>query len=321
MILTCPECATGYFVKDDQIRSKGRSVRCANCGARWIAYPETPESASGPEPHEPEAAPPEPVELAPAPEPAAAEESAAEPTAEAPAPLAGDDLPKAFRSRAEEERRLRRAAFAGAIWAGAAVVLAALVGAALLFREDVVRAWPQTASAYAAIGLPVNPVGLVIEQVKAEPSLQNGHATLAVSGVIRSVTDRSITAPPLRISLLNGQGKAVAGQIDALANARVPPGETRHFVTAIVDPPFSAQVLQVDFALDAKGKVMRPPPVTTPVASPAFALRGSTPAAAAPQSPAVDAQPLPPDAPPPPDSHLTPPADAPAANAGAGANE
>jgi predicted Zn finger-like uncharacterized protein len=313
MILTCPECATGYFVQDGQIRPKGRSVRCANCGARWVAYPETPE----PEPQESETAEPETAEPAAAPEPTAAEGNLAEPAAAA-APLTGEDLPKAFRSRAEEERRLRRAAFAGAIWAGGALVLAAIVGAALLFREDVVRAWPQTASAYAAIGLPVNPIGLVIEQVKAEPSLQNGHATLAVSGVIRSVTDRSITAPPLRISLLNGQGKAVAGQIDALANAKVPPGETRHFVTAIVDPPFSAQVLQVDFALDAKGKIMRPPPVTTPVSSPAFALRGSAPAAATSQPPAVDAQPLPPDAQPPADARLAPPADAPAANAAPG---
>ena len=35
MILTCPECATGYFVEDDQIRAAGRTVRCAACGARW----------------------------------------------------------------------------------------------------------------------------------------------------------------------------------------------------------------------------------------------------------------------------------------------
>ena len=42
MILTCPECATGYFVEDGQIRPGGRTVRCAACGARWKALPEGP---------------------------------------------------------------------------------------------------------------------------------------------------------------------------------------------------------------------------------------------------------------------------------------
>src|SRR5271170_5437145 len=40
MILTCPECATGYFVEDGQISGPGRTVRCAACGARWTATPE-----------------------------------------------------------------------------------------------------------------------------------------------------------------------------------------------------------------------------------------------------------------------------------------
>src|SRR5262249_12097839 len=40
MILTCPECATGYFVEDSQIGPDGRKVRCAACGARWVAQAE-----------------------------------------------------------------------------------------------------------------------------------------------------------------------------------------------------------------------------------------------------------------------------------------
>jgi hypothetical protein len=120
----------------------------------------------------------------------------------------------------------------------------------------------------------VNPVGLVIEDVRAEPSLQQGHAVLAVSGVIRNVVDRVVAAPPLRISLLNAQGKRVAGQIDALANARIPPGETRHFVTAIFDPPFSAHDLQVDFAVGAKADAVAMRATAGPAAAQPLALRG-----------------------------------------------
>jgi hypothetical protein len=241
----------------------------------------------------------------PAPEAAADPVALDEPMAQSePDRLSAEDLPRVFRSRAEEERRLRRAAINGAIWAAVALAAVVLIGTAILFRESVVRAWPQTASAYRAIGFPVNPVGLVIEDVRAEPSLQQGHAVLAVSGVIRNVVDRVVAAPPLRISLLNAQGKRVAGQIDALANARIPPGETRHFVTAIFDPPFSAHDLQVDFAVGAKvdAVAMRGGAVSTlaqpltlrgpALADPAFsndaAPNGVAPPASAPPAPAAN---------------------------------
>ncbi|HUZ13358.1 MAG TPA: MJ0042-type zinc finger domain-containing protein [Caulobacteraceae bacterium] len=255
MILTCPQCATGYFVDDVQIGPGGRAVRCAACGARWTASAETPlelSAAAGP------------AALAGAPE-----------DGQPDAPLTGDDLPRTFRNRAEEEKRLRQAAVTGAVWAGVAVGIAAAALVAVLFRGPVVGVWPQTASVYAAIGLPVNPIGLVIEDVRATPSLQQGHAALAVSGLIRNVEARAVTAPALRITLFNGGGRRIGGQIATLANPRVPPGATRHFVTAILDPPFSAQTLQVDFAMrlrDAPPSYRPPSPPTAPM--PSFTLRG-----------------------------------------------
>jgi predicted Zn finger-like uncharacterized protein len=259
MILTCPECATGYFVEDSQIRAGGRKVRCANCGARWTAHPEGPLELVSSE---------EEGALARAPE-AAAER----------APITAEELPRVFRDRAEEERRMRQAAIAGIAWAAGAVAVIALIGVGIVFRDGVVRAWPPSASLYAAIGLAVNPTGLTIEQVRAEPCLLEGHAALCVSGVIRNVVDRPVVAPPLRISIVNTQGKRVAGQIARLDNARIPPGETRHFVTSIYDPPYSAANLQVDFATDAAARApaaaVRGAPTAAPTSPPGFTLRGA----------------------------------------------
>jgi predicted Zn finger-like uncharacterized protein len=259
MILTCPQCATGYFVEDGQIRPGGRTVRCAACGTRWTAHPQGPLDLVRSD-----------EEGALAKEPATSAEDAT---------LAGEDLPRAFRDKAEEDRRTRRALLTGVVWAAAAVVVALLIALGLIFRDGVVRAWPQTASLYAAIGLPVNPTGLTIEDIHAEPSLEQGHATWVVSAVIRNVTDHDVTAPPLKITLLNGQGKVVVGQIATLDNARIPPGESRHFATSIFDPPFSAVTLGVDFALDVRPQPAMhlrsagPPP---PPPTPAFTLRGET---------------------------------------------
>jgi predicted Zn finger-like uncharacterized protein len=232
MILTCPECATSYFVDDSKIPSRGRTVKCANCSARWVAklVPELELSAS-----QDEGAvarePPPPVEEAPL--------TIAE--------LPGDALPKAFRAKADTERKVRQAAAMGIVWAGAAAALAVLIALAVVFRVDVVRLWPRSAAAYASVGLPVNSLGLVIEGVRAEPALQDGRAALSISGMIRNIEDRPLLAPPLKITLLNKSGKAVATKIARAADPRIPPGETRHFAIALLDPPSSAHDLEVAF--------------------------------------------------------------------------
>jgi len=258
MILTCPECATGYFVEDSQIKAGGRKVRCANCGARWTAYPEGPLELVSSE---------EEGALAKSPEPIIE-----------PAPITAEELPRVFRDRAEEERRMRQAAVAGIAWAAGAVVILVLIGVGIVFRDAVVRAWPPSASLYAAVGLAVNPTGLTIEQVRPEPCLVEGHAALCVSGVIHNVVDRTVVAPPLQITITNTQNKRVAGQIATFNNARIPPGESRHFMTAVLDPPLSAASISVGFALNsaARGTSAEVRSPAAPAAPPpTFTLRGA----------------------------------------------
>jgi predicted Zn finger-like uncharacterized protein len=260
MILTCPECATGYFVDDAQIKPGGRTVRCASCGARWTAQRETPlELTSSDE------------EGAVAREPGAADVE--------PAELTGDDLPKVFRERASEQQKMRQARLTGLIWGGVALLVVLIVVALVVFREAVVRAIPSTAAAYKAIGMPVNRIGLTIEGVHAEPALQDGHAALSVSMTVRNVEDHPIESPPLSIVLLNAQGKRVGGQIVRPANPRIAPGEQKFFATAILDPPLTAHDLEVTFAPEAVGRapVTRAPPVSaaTPALPQGPMLRGS----------------------------------------------
>lgn len=243
MILTCPDCTTSYRVDDAKIPPSGRTVKCASCGHRWTA------TATAEPPPEEEALPEPPPSGPPAFEPAA--ELDAE-LADVPvSALPGDRLPKMFRAKAETSRRVREAAAAGIVWAGMAATLLLFMGAAVMFRVDVVRAWPRTAGAYASVGLPVNALGLEIEGVRFEPALQDGHAALAVSGMIRNTQEHAVETPPLRISLLDKAGERVAVKIARPAEAKLPPGQTRHFAIALLDPPTSAHDLEVAFAPEA----------------------------------------------------------------------
>ena len=249
MILTCPECATSYFVDDARIPAAGRTVKCANCGARWMAVQPEPE----PEP--------QPVAEAPVETVTEVEEEASPEIA----PLAPEDAEivaePAPHLRARPKTEARNTAF---VWIGMAAVVAAMIAAALVFRTEVVRLWPQTSAAFAGVGLPVNSLGLVIEAVRFEPTFQGGRPVLSVPGMIRNVRATPITSPPIRISLLDKAGKPLSAKIAQPIDADIPGGAKRYFAVAIADPPSGAADLDVTFETAAPAA-----PPAAPHAAPA----------------------------------------------------
>ena len=231
MILTCPSCATSYFAPDGAIPPAGRKVRCQSCAHVWHGMPSdeplelTTETASvaAPEARSFEDAPP----VSP----------------ETPAP----ELPKAFRARAEQQRRLRRAAAHGAVWAGLASLFVGLIGASWLFRVEVVELYPRAAAAYAMIGSPVNAVGLEFEAVTAR-AVADRPDMVMVSGALRNVRDREIVAPPVRVALLDAHGAEVGHALVELEAAPVLPGGVQGFAALIRDPGAHGVDVGVDFA-------------------------------------------------------------------------
>lgn len=266
MILTCPECATSYFVDDAKVPAAGRLVKCTSCGARWTAVK---DEAPAPTP-----TPPKPAPL-PAPEPFV-------PSIEDDLVVSPIDTTTLAAARAARATPKQEAAGKVVVWAAAGVVIVGLIAGAILFRSQVVQLLPASQTAYAGLGLPVNALGLVIEGVSAKPVFQGGRPVLAVTGVIRSVHDTTVSAPALRISLLDRAGKPVAVKVATPLDAAVPGRATRHFAIAVVDPPASVHDLEVAFDAPEKGAPHGAAAVHAPVTEPVAALAP------------VDAQPLPP---------------------------
>jgi len=244
MILTCPACATSYFVPDEAIGSNGRRVRCKSCGHDWRATLED-----------------EPLELSAASEDPVVEggfgkrEEAPETLAETPAP----ELPRAFRAKAEQKRRMKKAAAQAAPWAALAVILLALIGAAFAFRLQIVQAWPQAAAAYKLVGAPVNLAGLEFEAVGAKTA-PHDPGKVVVSGALRNIRDNEVVAPPVRVALLNAAGAEVAHRIVRLETAPVLPGKVQGFAVVIPDPERKASGVGVDFVLEPKKTARAAPP-------------------------------------------------------------
>ncbi len=258
MILTCPECATSYFVDDSRIAAAGRTVKCSNCGARWRAMPEGAE-----EPPVPSVIPTPPPPPMPAVDDLVIE------------PRVGE-IPY-IPTRAPAAKRIANSKVL--IWAASAVVAAGLIASAIVFRAEVVNLVPASQAAYAGLGLPVS--NLAIEQVHADPAFQGGRPVLSITGQIRNLRDAPANSPPVRVSILDRLGHPIATKIARPIDAAVPAHAIRHFSISIVDPPAGSHDLEVSFEPTLKGAR---PPVSVPVA-----------AAAAPQP--AEAKPLPPGSP------------------------
>lgn len=259
MILTCPDCATSYFVDDERVPPQGRTVKCTSCGNRWRAMPET---EADPKPETPTTAAVPSAGDALASEPSAAGEAKPETATASDVPVAAaaadDDLefvsatPKSRTKRgaaAKQSKKRPKGLILGVIAAGLVV---AAIGAAVLFRQPIVDAAPAVAPVFNAAGLKVDTLGLAIEDVTSKAVLQGGRPVLSITGVIRNRYKTAAEAPPIRISLLDKKGEAVAGLVAAPLNAKVPPNARRYFAVSLPDPPAGAHELEIAFDLTAK---------------------------------------------------------------------
>jgi hypothetical protein len=147
--------------------------------------------------------------------------------------------------RPKEEKRhsLRpRSGFAAA--AATSLLLMAATG----LREEVVRAAPPLARAYAAIGLPVNLRGLEIRDLKSSLERDGSGTLLDVEGTIVNIRSRKVTVPPVWIGVEGPDGQESYSWTTAAPKAQLANGETIDFRARLSDPPEAARAVLVQFA-------------------------------------------------------------------------
>lgn len=258
MIITCPHCQTRYQVALEAIGARGRKVQCAHCQKAWSQKPGDAD-ADGVDDADPavrniaEDALDDALvseERRVAAEQAARDktESAENNDAAGADPILIRNRQRAFsrRRRAMESRlplaRLRRAArIVGAI------ALSVLLVGGYFGRVEVVERFPALAGAYAAIGLPVNVIGLTFDGLTTLRTQRDGQGVLVVSADIVGVQKNPIVVPPVVVTLIDDAG-------NDLYRWRVTPeardlmaGERTHFETQLLQPPKSAVRVRLSF--------------------------------------------------------------------------
>lgn len=213
-----------------------------------------------------ESPPPEPV-------PAPAEIQAPEPAtiADAPSlvpPMENDPLPEAanaepeseevesFAARRDRLQARRKHSRRSSRWTAVILVLVAFNVALVGAHNDVVRYLPQTASLFAAIGLPVNLRHLRFENVRISKEAQDGVNILMVEGAIVSDASKPVEVPRLRFAARNAAGQEVYTWTAQPSRSILGPGERLEFRSQIPTPPTEASDVMVRFftAQDAGAK-------------------------------------------------------------------
>jgi len=233
MILTCPACQTRYEVDAAKFPPQGRDVRCARCGEVWHAM----GLDMAPTPPPPPAWEPE----------APREEVYAQPDARDPEPQ-NDDYGYTEPVAPPEPKQWLRKLGLMAGWAGLVAVVLVIGVAASVYRQQVVDAWPKTATLYSKLGMKVNASGLDIRNIQYNEAPQDGQLVLTVTGALTNVTNRELPVPQIRVGLVDSDKRELYHWTFAPDVMTLRPGQSTRFVTRLSNPPEQAANAEVRFA-------------------------------------------------------------------------
>jgi predicted Zn finger-like uncharacterized protein len=162
--------------------------------------------------------------------------------------LPGEDI-ESLAARRERDRQRRR------FWRkmsvpGLPTLLVALGGIVLVLivaRNQVVRYMPQTASFYAAIGLPVNLRGLDFEDIRVTREIQDGIPVLVVEGRIVNAARGIAEVSRVRLAIHDKSGKEIYAWTMMPSRSLLAPGESLPFRSRLASPPAEGQNVSIRF--------------------------------------------------------------------------
>jgi hypothetical protein len=125
--------------------------------------------------------------------------------------------------------------------------MGALVLALIVWRLDVVRLLPQTATFYQMVGLDVNLRGLMFKDVKVTTESVEGKPVLVIEGMITGEAVKPVELPRLRFSVHDAQGAEIYAWNAVLEQPVLKPGERVSFKSRLASPPPEGRNIDIRF--------------------------------------------------------------------------
>jgi hypothetical protein len=114
-----------------------------------------------------------------------------------------------------------------------------------------VRAVPQTATLFHALGLPVNLRGVAIENVASRIGEEGGVTLLVVEGELVNIAGRPLELPRLRFAVRGEKGAELYVWSAPADKLRLEPDERLPFRRRLASPPAAGQDVSVRFVTRA----------------------------------------------------------------------
>lgn len=190
--------------------------------------------------------------------PAAAREIAAEASSDVTRAPGFDELwgrPSRPTARPLPEQRRDR-------WSIFATIVAVIIGATALIamRERIVRIFPSAATAYRAVGMPVNLAGLELRDVHSRIVMDGPRRVLVTEGEIVNIRRESNRVPAITLAIRGANGLDRYSWVAPTPKSRLDAGEKIAFRARLASPPDDGAEVLVRFARLEETKVAPPPP-------------------------------------------------------------
>jgi predicted Zn finger-like uncharacterized protein len=283
MQIICPHCTTSYAINLATLGMAGRTVRCSRCKEVWLARPEDATEVVAQAPAMAASEQAGSMDAAAEWEALAREDDSEEtPVVDSPS-ISGDwpadhegadrdgdpDWPSVARRDIQDSMQYGEAApshrlawfrrllnpsvllgVSGKPFVGlptACAAMGALLLALVIWRVDVIRLMPQTATFYKMVGLEVNLRGLMFKDVKITTETVEGKPVLVIEGAIVGESRKPVELPRLRFSVRDAQGAEIYAWNAVLEQSVLRPGERASFKSRLASPPPEGRNIDVRF--------------------------------------------------------------------------
>lgn len=161
------------------------------------------------------------------------------------------------RKKALDQIKTTNRLAAGIPWAISLSLLIGALATAAMYRTDIVRMWPKSASAFAAVGLPANLYGVDIRDITITASADAKGPKIEVKGVLQSVSRTPEFIPYLKVSLVDAKGlERLSWMVDPGVE-NLGPGKAHAFASSRSNPVRGTLKAVITFA-DPPRKGPRP---------------------------------------------------------------